>query len=402
MSQVISSVSSPIHHNNLNISSREQALSDKAQKSEKTHMAHHHKYDKHKGETLQQAVEQLPIQHKINDDRSLKAFSELSKSLDKALTGATPVDAQTAANEMTKGGIKRIAKDLSKLFKGMGLDPHLAKQLSKSVAHTIQQEGVEHIDLSVSVTRSLNIEAYQLQESYTDNADGTGTTSTAMTGLQMSAVQTRSFDFSMNLSSGEYSLNLSQEDSFMTSAFDYQASQNVNTDEITQSAGANGPAETTDGENGQVETDNGAYVEGQSSGDIAAFFMSRTSLIEISKQVQMAPIAQALEAEKNQNSAVESEAEDKTADAGLSQMQGLYDQLDKTTEQPENPFESLTQIRNLRIEQEQSVKYLRFSFEAFAPIGLAAKDNEGYQTTLYPRPDGNLGVVEETPVKIEA
>jgi len=403
MSQAISSAAPAIHHNNLNISTRERVFFDKSQQAEKAPKAHHHKYDKQKGVALKQAAEQFPSQHKIKDNRSLKAFADLSKSLEKALTGASSVDAQTGANEITEGGIRRIAKDLSKLFKGMGLDPHLAKQLSRGVARTMKQEGVEQIDLSVSITHSLNIEAYQVQESYTDNADGTGSTSTAMTGLQMSAVQTRSFDFSLNLSTGEHSLNFSHSDSFAVDAFDYQASQNERSDDITtKSDEAKGAAETTDAENGEAVTDNAAYVEGQSSGDISAFFMSRTSLVEISKQVQIAPIAQALEAKNDQVDTEKSESEEKTADAGLLQMQGLYDQLDQTTEQPANLFESLTQIRNLRIEQQQSVQYLRFSFDSFAPIGLAATNNEGYQTTLYPRFDGSLGVVEGAPVKVEA
>jgi hypothetical protein len=225
-----------------------------------------------------------------------------------------------------------------------------------------------------------------------------------MSGLQISAVQTRSFDFSLNLSTGEYSLNLSRSDSFSAAAFDYQtqALPEERADEITdqatqpETAGeavADGDAET--------EADVPAFVEGQSSGDIAAFFMSRSSLIEISRQVLKAPIAQALEVD-NAADAEEAETAENAADAGLVQMQGLYDRLDESAEQPAQLFESLTQIRNLRIEQEQSVGYLRFSFDAFAPIGLAATNDEGYQTTLYPRPDGSLGVAEETPVEVEA
>ena len=405
MNHAISSVPSPCHHNNLNICTREKAAADKTQQAGKAHKTHHHQQGKHKGMALRHAAEQFPAQHRINDDRSLKALAGLAKSLDKALNGASSVDAQTADREITEGGVRRIAKDLSKLFKGMGLDPHLAKQFSRSVARTMQQEGVEQIDLSVSITRSLNMEAYQLQNSYTDKGDGPGSTSTAMTGLLISAVQTRSFDFSLNLKTGEYSLNLSQSDSFAVAAFDYQAQAPLEERpaEITApGAGSETAEETAGGDNEAGEADHAAYVEGQSSGDIAAFFMSRTSLVEISRQVRMAPIAQALEAEKDEGAADESTAEEQLADAGLAKMQGLYDQLDESAEQPARLFESLTQIRHLRIEQEQSVRYLRFSFDAFAPVGLAATNDEGYQTTLYPRSDGSLGVVEETPVKVEA
>ncbi|MCW9048726.1 MAG: hypothetical protein OQK50_00160 [Deltaproteobacteria bacterium] len=404
MNQALSSVSSPIHHNNLNISTRGQGAFDKTQQSGKTHKTYLNKHSKQKGEALQQATGQFPAQHKINDDRSLKAFAELSKSLERALSGATSVDAQTADEEMTKGGVRRIGKDLSKLFKGMGLDPHLSKQLSRSITASMQQDGVEQIDLSVSITRTLNIEAYQLQSSYTDNADGTSSASTAMSGLQISAVQTRTFDFSLNLSTGEYSLNLSRSDSFSGAAFDYQT-QALPAENSDETAAQFTRLETTDETmvdgNEEAEVDVPAFVEAQSSGDITEFFMSRTSLIEISRQVQGAPIAQALGAENDEGAAEDSDATEKAADVGLALMQGLYSQFDETAEQPARLFESLTQIRNLRIEEEQSVRYLRFSFDAFAPVGLAAKNAEGYQTNLYPRPDGSLGVAEETPVQVE-
>ena len=351
-----------------------------------------------------QAAEQFPSQHKINDDRSIKAFAELSTSLERALSKATPVDAQTADKEITEGGLRRIGKDLSKLFKGMGLDSHLAKQLSRGITASMQQEGVEQIDLAVSITRSLNIEAYQLQDSYTQNADATSSAGTVMSGLQIAAVQTRSFDFSLNLSTGEYSLSLSQSDSFSAAAFAYQsqALPAEGTDEIAaQTTQAEAADETMTDGNETTEVDAPTFVEAQSNGDIAAFFMSRSSLIEISQQVQKAPIAPTLEAGSNEGAAQEAEATEQAADAGLAQMQGLYNQLDETAEQPASLFESLTQIRNLRIEEEQSVRYLRFSFEAFAPVGIAATNADGYQTNLYPRPDGSLGVAEETPLQVE-
>ncbi|MBN1957113.1 MAG: hypothetical protein JXQ81_06675 [Desulfuromonadales bacterium] len=405
MNQVLSSVSSPIHHNNLNISTREQVVAGKTQQAVKADKIHHHNNAEQKGEVLDQAVKQFPVQHKINDDRSLKAFAELSNSLEKALDGATPVDAQTADKEITEGGVRRIGKDLSKLFKGMGLDPHLAKQLSRSITASMQQEGVEQVDFSLTVTRSFSIDAYQLQDSYTGAADAAGSVQTAISGLQMSAVQTRSFDFSLNLSTGEYSLSRSQTDSFSIAAFDYQT-QTLPTENPAETADQVTQSETTDEAmaDGNTETaaDVPAFVEGQSHGDIDAFFMSRTSLIEISQQVRKAPIVQAFAEGNDESVGAEIEAAETAADAGLAQMQDLYDQLGETSEQPANLFESLTQIRNLRIEEEQSVRYLRFSFEAFAPVGLAATNDQGYQTTLYPRPDGSLGVAEEKPVQVEA
>ncbi|MCW8893693.1 MAG: hypothetical protein OQL18_10305, partial [Deltaproteobacteria bacterium] len=187
-------------------------------------------------------------------------------------------------------------------------------------------------------------------------------------------------------------------------AFDYQT-QALPAENSDETAAQFARLETTDETmvdgNEEAEVDVPAFVEAQSSGDITAFFMSRTSLIEISRQVQGAPIAQALGAENDEGAAEDSDATEKAADVGLALMQGLYSQFDETAEQPARLFESLTQIRNLRIEEEQSVRYLRFSFDAFAPVGLAAKNAEGYQTNLYPRPDGSLGVAEETPVQVE-
>ena len=105
------------------------------------------------GDFLFKALDHLAAGRKINDKKSLKAFSSLDQSLEKAFSDSTKVDHKTGEEEIKQGGLRRVGKDLNKLFKGMGLPPQLAKQFSRGITQAMKQEDVEQIDFSLTTSR---------------------------------------------------------------------------------------------------------------------------------------------------------------------------------------------------------------------------------------------------------
>ena len=194
----------------------------------------------------------------------------------------------------------------------------------------------------------------------------------------------RSFDVSINLRTGEYSLSHSQSNnlSISTTSTAVLASSapalQAPEDEV-QPALVEPPAEPTD--------------------DIAALVQSDSSLLQISRTVQLSALMETQPATVVNASPP---PKDEAYTDGLSRLQQLIEKLEEVTAEAKDLFESLTQIHDLRIEKENDDDHLCFSIDALAPIGLTATDDTGYATTLYPRPDGSLGKVAENTVKVVA
>ncbi len=379
MSQSVTSVTSPLPPTSYSPAAAKYPARHSEQISDSAESRHSHG----KGSVLSAALESRANQHQINDKRSLKAFSDLSQSLSRALDSATQVDSATAEEEISRGGLRRIGKDFSKLFKGMGLAPQLAKQLSRSLTSALQEGGAEQIDLSVSMTRSVSIEAYQLQDSYQSNAEGTSSSSVAASGLLVSAVQTRTFDFSLNLTSGEFSISRSSSDSLSLSLFDLQLDGALAAEGLSDEEGDAAALPAT------------ADATSMTAG-FEALVVNRSSLLEISQQLTRSPLVQS-------PPAAESEADVEAGNSAAEEtMDGLYAGVDDVDGADGNLYQTLTRVWNLRIEEEESASFLRFNFASFAPVGLSALDENGYRSTLYPRPDGELGLTEQAPLDIDA
>jgi hypothetical protein len=190
-------------------------------------------------------------------------------------------------------------------------------------------------------SRSFNLEARQQQSGYLASGAGKKSAASHSNSFRIAAVQTRSVDISINLRSGEYYLSQSRDEAFSVS----QSS----TATLTQ--------------------------------------INRT--VKQSAIVKMSPPMNSSE-EANQN----------ISSAGANKLQQLVERLAGVTEATEDMFATLVQIRDLRVEQEESDDHLHFTTDAQAPIGLTAVDEKGRGTTIYPRPDGRLGKIVEAEVKV--
>lgn len=380
MIQDISTATPPINQDNLSTLPRDPiTVSDGEQTKQQAPLAPEKSSP---GKFLFKGLEQLAAGRKFNSKKSLKAFSSLGHSLEKAFSTATKVDHKTGEEEIKQGGLRRVGKDLNKLFKGMGLPPQLAKQFSRGITGAMRQEDIEKLNFSLTTSRSLNIETYQLQEGYLADGDGTTMATSIANSFQLSAVQVRSFDVSINLRTGEYSLNHSQSNSLSistssTAVLASSAPALQASEEELQSAPVEAPVEPID--------------------DIATLMQSDSSLLQISRTVQLSALMKIQLATVDNASPLQKE---EAYSDGLSRLQQLIEKLEEVTAEAKDLFESLTQIHDLRIEKESDDDHLRFSVDALAPIGLTATDDTGHATTLYPRPDGSFGKIAENSVKV--
>jgi hypothetical protein len=316
----------------------------------------------------------------INDEKSLKALSHLSESLDKAYSNATSVDQETSEREIKHGGLKRVGKDLRKLFKGMGLPPQAAKTLSRGITYAMKEDSTSQINFSLTTSRSTAIEFSQTQTGYLASGDGTEEAVSTSNSLKISALRVRSFDFSINMDTGEYSFNHSQSDQLTVSA-----SQSAVAFRSLPEESGTSPSEQGDNVESEQQTDR----------EIAAVFQSDRTLFSLSQTVQNSALMQITPVNDTDQEIDESE---KTP----SEMKPLEQQLSAVRQQPEPLFESLTRIRNLRIDVEREQTYLRFSADAIAPVGLSTTDEQGNNATLYPRSDGSLAKTEDSPLAVTA
>ncbi len=378
MSQTISSTPAPIKQDNVNFLPREAIIVPKGEQTEQKAPRPTEKSGP--GDFLFKALENLTGGRKLNDKKSLKAFSHLAGSLEKAFSNATRVDHKTGEDELKQGGMRRIGKDLTKLFKGMGIPPQLAKQFARSTTEAVREGGVEQIDLSMTSSRSYNIEAHQFQAGYLSDGDGTMIAGAVANSFQVSAIQTRSFDLSINLRTEEFSMEYSKSDSLSISS------------ERTAIVTASTPSI-------QAPADETGLLPVESANDVAMLFQRESSLLEINRTVQHSALMQLQPATVGEEKTL---SDDETSSAGLSSLQELFEKLEEVSPKAKGLFETLTLIRDLRIEKEDDDDHLRFSVEALAPVGLRATDDSGHATTLYPRPDGSLGTIADDPVDVTA
>jgi hypothetical protein len=198
----------------------------------------------------------------------------------------------------------------------------------------------------------------------------------------VTAVQTRSLDVSINLRTGEFALNRSSLDALSVSSSSSTALASFTP------AAADTEQETTE----QVAA---------SQDEVSAIVQKDESLLQISRAVKQSAIMQLTPAT---NSEEKDDGNDELFSNGLSGLRQLVEQLEQLTDAVQDMFESLAQISNLRIEHddEDDDDHLRFTLNAQAPVGLTATDDEGRETTIYPRPDGEIGKIAEDEVSITA
>lgn len=338
------------------------------------------------GELLRSNLQKLSAGHQYDDNKSFKAFTHLIRSLEHAFSGAQKVDREDGEEEIKQGGLRRVDKDLRKLFKGLGMPPQLAKHFSRGITDAMNNKDVEQVSFSLTSSRSYNLDVQQQQSGYLASGDGSMVAASLSNSFQLSAVQTRSLDISINLRTGEYSLNMSS------------------TDAISVSSSSSAALASFTPATEQVATEEQGAGEEQviaPEDDIVAVIQSDNTLAQISRTVKQSAIMQLTPATNSDD--IDEPDEELFSDA-VSGLQQLVERLEDVSNAAKDMFESLVQIRNLRVEhdEEDDDDHLRFSVDSLAPIGLTATDEEGRGTTVYPRADGTLGKISDDEVKITA
>lgn len=331
---------------------------------------------------LRTTMQKLSAGREYQDDESFKEFTKLSRTLEQTFSEARKVDRSEGERELKQGGLRRIDTDLRKLFKGLGMPPQLAKHFSRGISEAMLGDDVEQISFSLTSSRSFSLDSQQRQSGYLSYGDGSLVAAGVSSSFQLSAVQTRSLDVSINLRTGEFALNRTSSDSLSISSSSTAALASFTpAAEQAESAPAVRPAVTQEDFAAQVQSDN--------------------TLLQISRTVKQAAIMQLTPAT---NSAAEDSAEEELFTDGVQSLQQLVERMERLSEAAGDRFESLAQIRNLRIErdEEDDDDHLRFTIEAQAPIGLTAVDDQGRGTTIYPRPDGSIGKLAAETVNITA
>ncbi len=326
---------------------------------------------------------------KTHEDLGSKAFTSLTNSLARAFTNAVKVDQQTGEEETTQGGLQRVAKDLQKLFKGMGFPPQMAKQYARDISSAMGQEGVEQIDFSLETTRSLTVSAYNQSGAGVPGDDESAVASSQASGLQLTVVQTRNFDVSINLTTGEFSLTRTYDESLTLSTVAADSQENtemptglnaedteVTPDEINTPATVGEDTDKTVIEELPTVTD-------QNQVDAILFQLSHS----ISQSTLFTQQQYADETGKEVTDGEQAVAADNT----LYQLQLFAETRLQINFGETSLFESMTNISNLRIESIDQQEYLRFSVQAVAPVGLTTVDKDGSSSTVYPRPNGGIG-----------
>jgi len=333
-------------------------------------------------ELLRSTLKRLSGGREHEDDKSFKAFTKLSRSLEKTFGEAEKVEREDGERELKQGGLRRVDKDLRKLFKGLGMPPQLAKHFSRGISNAMGNEDVEQINFSMTSSRSFNLDVQQQQSGYLASGDGSMVAASVNNSFQLSTVQTQSLDISINLRTGEFSLNRSSSESLTISS------------SSTAALASFTPA-------AEQEVDENAEEVAAPQDDFAALVQQDSTLMQISRTVKQSAVMQLTPAT---NSEEADDADDELFNDGVSGLEQLVQRLEDLTEATKDAFESLVQIRNLRVErdEEDDDDHLRFTVDAQSPIGLTAVDDEGRGTTIYPRPDGSIGKIADEEVKVTA
>jgi len=334
--------------------------------------------ESHQSTPLRSILSELTAGREYSDDKNFKNFTHLARSLEKYFSGAETVDRQTGGKELSQGGLRRIDTDLRKLFKGLGVPPQQAKQLSRAIATAIGQKNVEQLSLPLASSSQLQLETQSIKGNYQANSAIRAFAAENRNGFRLSVTHIRSLDISLNLRNGGYTL--------------------TETVAATQTAKSESSAALASLL--PVEGDPPSAVSQPISelDDITALINSDSSLREISRTVKQSAITQLAENDNSKQPVTETENRFNEA---LDRLQQLVSELGEFTEQGGASFESLLQVANLRTERRNENNFLLFTLEAQAPIGLTAIDETGHGTTLYPRPDGSFGKQVETAVKVK-
>ncbi len=379
MSQEIDTTSPLIRPSNLpNL--QKTVLETKQQTDKKTTPELQKPADKlQEGGFLRSILGELSAGREYNDDKSFKNFTRLTRSLEKFFTAADKVDREEGEKELKQGGLRRVDHDLRKLFKGLGMPSQQAKHFSRAMTDAMGQEGVEQINFSLTSSQAFQMELQQKQSAYLATGDGNAIAAEVSNSFQLSAIQVRSLDLSLNLRTGDFSLTRTRFESIS----------------ISQSRSATllsvAPSAETSAAKSQPTADGQPVSE---PSEITAMIQNDSTLLEISRIVKQSAIMQLTPTASDND---DDEAEEELFADGLNSLQQLVESLQRLTEQSGSIFESLVKISNLRVEHEDDDEHLRFTLDAQAPVGLTAVDETGHGATLYPRPDGSLGqLIEET------
>ena len=366
-------------------------------------------------------IAKLTADQTPENKHSLRTFTSLVRSLEKTYNDAPNVDRNTGGKEMGEGGTHRISKDLRKLFKGLGIPPQLAKQLAGKMTDALQNQDGGPVNISLTSTRTFNLNVQQLPGSYPTSSDGSDpATTTPVRSFQLTAVQVRSLDISINLSTGEFSMSRTRTDSISissTSAATQGDTGSVPEDttgqelpvETAADSGGTAPSAVADPESTGAAADTATTEPSpvatepatEPSDDLAAQVQSDSTLLQISRTIQQSAFIKLNSANDTENKP-DSTTQDQQPNGGLRVLQDMLAQLEQLSGKAGNLFDTIVHVNNLRVEQENGDQHLRFTVDALAPIGLTAVDQAGYGTTLYPRPDGSLAKVVEEPVKVSA
>lgn len=353
---------------------------------------------------LHTALQKLSGGREYRDEKTSRDFTKLSHTLEQVFSQAHKVEREEGEAELKQGGLRRIDTDLRKLFKGLGIPPQLAKSFSRDISDALSAEDAEQISFSLSSSRSFDLSRQQEQLGYLSSGDSNGVVAGVSNSIQLSAVQTHRVDVSLNLRTGEFSLNRSSSESLTLSStstaalasFTPAAEQTeLAADEQPITAGEQNTAEAS----AATAADQPATDTAQD--DINALVASNSTLLQISRTIQQSAIMQ-LTPPSNSDE-MRNNGEELFTDA-VNSLQRLVDKLTGLSEAAEDMFDSLTEISNLRVERnpEDDDDYLNFTIAAQAPIGLTAIDAEGRSSTIYPRPDGSIGKIAEEEVNISA
>lgn len=322
--------------------------------------------------------------------KTQKHVQKLARSLEKMFSEATKVERETGEKEIKHGGLKRVAKDLTKLFKGLGMPPQLSKAFASTISEAMKDGDVEQIDFSFTASRSQTIDSYHSQKQSIGLENSAAVATSASSRFQLAAVQVRTFDFSLNLRSGEFSYSHSQ---FKGLA--------VSSSESSGIAVAT-PAQTVPI---QAEPDSDSLPTDPigepltSEADIAALVKSDSTLLQLSKLVQQSGIMQL----KPSDSDLDNQRLFDQQNQGLERIKTAISQMEELAGIRQDLFEPQVAIRDMRLEKaDNNDDLLRFTIDATSPFGLKAKDDEGHSTTLYPREDGTLAKISDDSVSLSA
>lgn len=331
---------------------------------------------------LRSTLQKMSAGREHQDDESFKEFTKLSRALAQTFGEAQQVNRDEGERELKQGGLRRIDTDLRKLFKGLGMPPQLAKYFSRGISDAMSNDAVEQISFSLTSSRAFNLDVQQQQSGYLASGDGSGVAAGVSNSFQLAAVQTRSLDISINLRTGEFSLNRSSSDSLTISTASSAELASFSPAAAQEETATTGPATAA-------------------QDDFAAQVQSDSTLLQISRTIKQSAIMQLTPAT---NSDQEDDADDELFADAVQSLQRLVERMETLSEVAGSMFESLVQIRNLRVErdEEDDDAHLRFNVNAQAPIGLTAVDNQGRGTTIYPRPDGSIGKLAAEKVAISA